>query len=75
MNTTIIYGFCLTVCLALASAMTSATMQNTLLVLAVCSGVALALTALIEASGNRAQRKGRDEYVARYGEDPWNGRR
>jgi hypothetical protein len=34
MNTTIVYGFCLTVCLALASAMTSATTQSTLMVLA-----------------------------------------
>ena len=75
MNTTIVYGFCLTVCLALAAAMTSATTQSTRMVLAVSSGIALALTALIELSGNRAQRKARDEYVTRYGEDPWNGKR
>ena len=75
MNITIVYGFCLTVCLALAAAMTSATTQSTLMVLAVSSGIALALTALIELSGNRAQRKARDDYVARYGKDPWNGNR
>ena len=75
MNTTIVYGFCLTVCLALAAAMTNATTQSTLMVLAVSSGIALALTALIELSGNRAQRKARDDYVARYGKDPWNGNR
>jgi hypothetical protein len=65
----------LTVCLALAAAMTSATTQSNLMVLAVSSDIALALTALIELSGNRAQRKARDEYVTRYGEDPWNGKR
>jgi hypothetical protein len=75
MNTTIVYGFCLTVCLALAAAMTNAAPQSTLMVLAVSSGIALALTALIELSGNRAQRKARDDYVARYGKDPWNGNR
>ena len=75
MNTTIVYGFCLTVCLVLAAAMTNAAPQSTLMVLAVSSGIALALTALIELSGNRAQRKARDDYVARYGEDPWNGNR
>ena len=75
MNATIVYGFCLTACLALAAAMTSATTQSTLMVLAVSSGIALALTALIELSGNRAQRKARDEYVTPYGADPWNGKR
>ena len=75
MNTTIVYGFCLTVCLALAAAMTNAAPQSTLMVLAVSSGIALALTALIELSGNRAQRKARDDYLARYGKDPWNGNR
>ena len=75
MNTTIVYGFALTVCLALAAAMTNAAPQSTLMVLAVSSGIALALTALIELSGNRAQRKARDDYVARYGKDPWNGNR
>jgi len=75
MNTTILYGFCLTVCLAFASAMTSTATQSTLLVMAVCSGIALALTAMIDMTGNRAQSKARGEYVARYGEDPWNGRR
>jgi hypothetical protein len=75
MNTTIVYGFCLTVCLALGAAMTSAATQSTLLVLTVSSGIALALTSLVELSGNRAQRKARGEYVARYGQDPWNGRR
>jgi hypothetical protein len=75
MNTRIVYGFYLTVCLALAADMTSAATQSTLMVLAVTSGIALALTALIELSGNRAERKARDEYVARYGEDPWNGNR
>ena len=75
MNTTILYGFCLTVCLALAAAMTNAAPQSTLMVLAVSSGIALALTALVELSGNRAQRKARDDYVARYGKDPWNGNR
>ena len=65
MNTTIVYGFCLAVCLALAAAMTNAAPQSTLMVLAVSSGIALALTALIELSGNRAQRKARDDYVAR----------
>ena len=75
MNTTILYGCCLTVCLAFASAMTSAATQSTLLVITVCSFIALALTAMIDRAGNRAQRKARGEYVARYGEDPWNGRR
>jgi hypothetical protein len=75
MNTTIVYGFCLTVCLAVGAAMTSAATQSTLLVLTVSSGIALALTALVELSGNRAQRKAQGEYVARYGQDPWNGRR
>ena len=75
MNTTILYGFCLTVCLAFASAMTSTATQSTLLVMAICSGIALALTTLIDMAGNRAQSKARGEYVARYGEDPWNGRR
>ena len=75
MNTTILYGFCLTVCLALAAAMTNAAPQSTLMVPAVSSGIALALTALVELSGNRAQRKARDDYLARYGKDPWNGNR
>ena len=75
MNTTILYGFCLTVCLAFASAMTSTATQSTLLVMAVCSGIALVLTAMIDMAGNRAQSKARGEYVARYGEDPWSGRR
>ena len=75
MNTTIVYGFCLTVCLALAAAMTSAATQSTLFVMALCSGIALALTAMIDMAGNRAQSKARGEYGARYGEDPWNGKR
>ena len=75
MNIKIVYGFCLTVCLAFAAAMTSTATQSTLLVMAVCSGIALALTAMIDMTGNRAQSKARGEYVARYGEDPWNGRR
>jgi hypothetical protein len=75
MNTTIVYGFCLTVCLAFASALTSTATQGTVLVVAVCSSIALVLTVVIEMTGNRAQRKARGEYVARYGEDPWNGRR
>jgi hypothetical protein len=75
MNTTIVYGFCLTVCLAFASAMTSTAMQSTLLVMAICSGIALALATMIDMAGNRAQSKARGEYVARYGEDPWNGGR
>jgi hypothetical protein len=75
MDTTIVYGFCLTVCLALAAAMTSTAAQSTLVVMAVCSGIALALTMVIDGAGNRAQSKARGEYVARYGEDPWNGRR
>jgi hypothetical protein len=75
MNTTIVYGFCLTVCLAFASAMTGTATQSTLLVMAVCSGIALALTTMIDMVGNRAQSTARGEYVARYGEDPWNGRR
>jgi len=75
MNTTILYGFCLTVCLAFASAMTSTATQSTLLVMAVCSFFALVLTAMIDMAGNRAQRKARGEHVARYGEDPWNARR
>jgi hypothetical protein len=75
MNTTILYGFCLTVCLAFASAMSSTATQSTLLVMAICSGIALALTTMIDMAGNRAQSKARGEYVARYGEDPWNGRR
>jgi len=75
MNTTTVYGFCLTVCLALAAAMTSTATQSMLFVLAVCSGIALALTTMIDMAGNRAQSKARGEYVARYGEGPWNGRR
>jgi len=75
MNTTIVYGFCLTVCLALAAAMSSTATQSTLFVMAVCSGIALAMTAMIDVAGKRAQSKARGEYVAQYGEDPWNGRR
>jgi hypothetical protein len=75
MNTTIVFGFCLTVCLAFAAALTSTATQSTLLVMAVCSFIALVLTAVIDMAGNRAQRKARGEYVAQYGEDPWNGRR
>jgi len=71
MNTTIVYGFCLTVCLALAAALTSAATQSTLFVMALCSGIALALTTMIDRAGNRVQSKARGEY----GEDPWNGRR
>jgi hypothetical protein len=74
MKATIVYGFCLTVCLAFASAMTSTATQSTLLVMAICSGIALALTTMIDMAGNRAQSKARGEYVARYGEDLWNGR-
>jgi hypothetical protein len=56
--------------------MTSTATQSTLFVMAVCSGIiALALTTMIDRVGNRAQNKARGEYVARYGEDPWNGRR
>jgi hypothetical protein len=72
-DTTIVYGFCLTVGLALAAAMTSATTQSTLMVLTVSSGIALALTALIELSGNRAQRKARDEYVTHTARIPGTG--
>ena len=75
MTTTIVFGFCLTVCLALAEAMTSTATQSTLLVMAICSGIALALTTVIDRAGTRAQSKARGEYVAWYGEDPWNGRR
>ncbi len=45
-----------------------------LLTAVICSVVALALTAVIELSGNRARRTARANYVARYGEDP-GGRR
>ena len=57
MNATIIYGFCLTVCLALAAAMTSTAPQSTLFVMAVCSSLALALTTMIDLAGNRSQSK------------------
>ena len=52
--------------------MTSTATQSTLFVMALCSGIALALTTMIDMAGNRAQSKARGEYVARYGEDPWN---
>jgi hypothetical protein len=63
------------VCLALAAAKASTATQSALFVMAVCSGIALALTTMIDRVGNRAQSKTRGEYVARYDEDPWNGRR
>jgi hypothetical protein len=43
----------------------------TLLTAFICSAVALALTTVIDLSGNRAQRKARQDYVDRYGDNPW----
>jgi hypothetical protein len=54
--------------------MTSTATQSTLFVMAVCSGIALALATVIDRVGNRAQSKARGEYAAQCGEDPWNGR-
>ncbi len=74
MNTTSVYGLCLTLTLGLAATMTSAVTQSTLFILAGCSLIALVLTTMVDLAGNRAQSKARWEYVARYGEDPWNGK-
>ena len=59
MNTTVIYGFMLTLALGLASAFTSGDVRTALMVAAGCSTVALVLTMAIEMTGNNAERKAR----------------
>lgn len=67
MNQTSLYGFCLTVCLAIAGILTTGTTQTTLFVAAAAATAALMLATLV---GNRARDKAREEFRARYGEYP-----
>jgi len=57
MNTTSLYVLFLTRALAVGTAVTTGPVQQTLLIVTVCSAIAAALTAATEAAGNRAKRK------------------
>lgn len=69
------FGFCLLVTLGVAAAVTIGSVQTTLLVVMLCVGGATVMTAMIEHYTSIAQRRARDDYLSRYGTDPWNGQR
>lgn len=73
MNSALLYGTFWTISLALGVVFTQGEIQRTIMVLALCSVVALALTLIVESGANAARISAGADYRARYGEDPPSG--
>lgn len=65
-----LYSLCFVIVAGLAGAFTSGQTQLTLFLVGACAAIASLVAALIDVSANRARDRARQDYRARYGDNP-----